>query len=119
MLPDDPDAAYLWEIVTAARKVRAALDHVTREDYDANDVLRLAIERLLQNIGEAVRRLSAGFRAAHPEIPWQDIIGQRNVLVHEYGRINHARLWETATSDVPVLIIALDALLPSLPEDAP
>lgn len=50
MLPDDPDAAYLWEIVTAARKVRAALDGVTREDYDANELMRLAIERLLQNI---------------------------------------------------------------------
>ena len=81
--------------------------------------MRLAIERLLQNIGEAVRRLSPDFRAAHPEIPWQDIIGQRNVLVHEYGRINHDRLWLTGTSEVPDLIVALDALLPSLPEDAP
>jgi uncharacterized protein with HEPN domain len=112
MQPDDPDAAYVWEIVVAARKVRAALDDVAREDYDENELMRLAIERLLQNIGEAVRRLSPDFRTAHPEIPWQDIVGQRNVLVHEYGRIDHNRLWLTATSEIPDLIIALDALLP-------
>jgi uncharacterized protein with HEPN domain len=114
MQPDDPDAAYVWEIVAAARKLRAALDGVAREDYDANELMRLAIERLLQNIGEAVRRLSPDFRAAHPEIPWQDIVGQRNVLVHEYSRIDHNLVWLTATSEIPDFIVALEALLPSV-----
>lgn len=52
-----------------------------------------------------------------PEDPWGPIIGQRNVVAHEYGRIDHRQLHRTATEDLPRLLERLRAMLPSFPED--
>jgi len=71
-----------------------------------------AIERSIEIIGEAARRVSPEFAAAHPEIPWRQIIGQRNILAHEYGQISHELLFKTATTDVPALIVTIEKLLP-------
>jgi len=51
----------------------------------------------LEIIGEAARRVSTTFQEQHPEIPWRNIIGQRNILAHDYGQIDHDRLYKTAT----------------------
>ncbi len=75
----------------------------------------LAVKRLLEIVGEAARRVSPSFRAAHPEIPWSDMIGQRNVLAHEYGTIKQDRLREVLTLSLPVLIPQLGALIPPAP----
>lgn len=69
----------------------------------------------MELIGEAARRVSAGFREKHAQVPWREMIGLRNILAHEYGRIDHARLHATAVKDLPQLIAALEKLLP--PED--
>jgi len=58
----------------------------------------------LEIIGEAAGRVSTSFRNAHPEIPWRQIIGQRNVLIHEYGEIKQERIWKTVTENIPQLI---------------
>lgn len=55
--------------------------------------------------------MTHGFQSAHPEIDWRGIIGQRNVLAHEYGVIDHARLYRTGTESVPLLIAALEKIL--------
>ncbi len=77
---------------------------------------QLALGRTLEIIGEAARRVSEPFRDAHPEIPWKYIIGNRNVLAHNYDEIVLEVLWTTATRDVPRLVVALLALLPQAPE---
>ncbi len=61
------------------------------------------MERCLQNIGEAAGRLSDAAKDAHPRVPWSDIVGLRHVLAHEYGNIDYERLWDIATTDVPLL----------------
>jgi uncharacterized protein with HEPN domain len=58
----------------------------------------------LEIIGEAAGRVATSFRNAHPEIPWRQIIGQRNVLIHEYGEIKQERIWKTVTENIPQLI---------------
>ena len=72
----------------------------------------LALERSMELIGEAARRVSSSFREKHPEIPWKEMIGLRNIRAHEYGRVDHAQLYATAIKDVPALIAALEKLLP-------
>lgn len=84
--------------------------------YLADRVLLRAIERSVEIIGEAARRVSPPYMAAHPEIPSRKIIGQRNILAHEYGQIDDALLYKTAVEDIPVLILQLQALLPYLEE---
>lgn len=77
-----------------ARRLLRITSGTTSERFENDEVLRLAAERLLQHIGEAARAISSEFQASHPEIPWRKIIGQRNVLVHEYGEIKPELIWQ-------------------------
>ncbi len=58
-------------------------------------------ERIIEIIGESARRVSTDYQKTHPEIHWHKIIGQRNILAHEYEQINHELLYKTATDDLP------------------
>ena len=58
--------------------------------------------RLIQ-IGEEINSLSDIFKDAHPEIPWRDIVGTRNLLTHEYGKASTAKIWDTLTNDIEPL----------------
>jgi len=74
------------------------------DDYDlaaflADLVLMRATDRSVEIIGEAARYISSSYKDAHPEIPWREIIGQRKILAHEYGQIDHALLYKTAVED--------------------
>jgi uncharacterized protein with HEPN domain len=66
-------------------------------------------------MGEAVKRLSLAFRAAHPEVEWSDIAGLRGVIIHRYDHIDVDEIWKIATTDVPRLLQYLEALLPDDP----
>jgi uncharacterized protein with HEPN domain len=78
-------------------------------------MLRAAVERSIEIIGEAARRVSREFQEQHPDIPWQKIIAQRHVLAHEYGEIKHERMWRVATVHIPALILQLKTLVPDRP----
>ena len=119
MRPEERDAAYVWDIVDAARTIQQFTNGVRADDYLRDRKLQLAVERTLEIIGEAARRLSDSFRALHPETPWSQIIAQRNVLAHEYGEINQERVWLVVTRHIPELIERLEPLLPPPPSDTP
>jgi uncharacterized protein with HEPN domain len=112
---DQADASYLWDMLTAARAVADFTSGRTFEDYSKDLMLRSAVERQVEIIGEAARRVSEGFRQQHAEIPWSKIMGQRHVLAHDYGEISHERLWQVATVHVPGLIVQIEPLLPPPP----
>jgi len=71
----------------------------------------------LEIVGEAAGKVSIKFRKAHPEIPWTQIVGQRNVLIHEYGEIDDSLVWEVARTHIPDLIIKLEPLVPPAPSE--
>ncbi len=75
------------------------------------------MERELTILGEAVKRLSQSFRAAHPEIPWPGFVGLRNVLTHEYDEIDNHKIFILATELAPKLATQLRSILPSIPPD--
>jgi uncharacterized protein with HEPN domain len=118
MQPGERDAGYLWDMLDSARTVRDFVAGVRFEEFLRDRKLQLAIERSVEIIGEASRRISEEFKQAHPEIPWGRIIAQRNVLAHEYGEIKQERMWLVATVHVPALIPQLEALIPPLPPQA-
>ena len=68
-------------------------------DLDFQDACEL---RIIQ-IGENVNNLSEAFKEKHPEIPWKNIVGTRNIIVHDYGVISNQKVWETLKSDIPAL----------------
>jgi uncharacterized protein with HEPN domain len=104
MQPDQRDAAYLWDMLDAARTVEQLSSGLDFTQYSNDRRTQLAVERSLEIIGEAAGKVSALFRNAHPEIPWRQIIGQRNVLIHEYGEIKQERIWKVVRENVPQLI---------------
>ena len=97
---DEPlaDAAWLLDMLTAARAVRSFVEGRTQAEYLADLFFRSAVERQVEIIGEAARGLSATFREAHPEIPWRAIMAQRHRLAHEYGEIDDLIIWKVATA---------------------
>lgn len=116
MRPDERDAAYLWDMLDAAKTVRDFTRGLTFHHYQQDKKLKLAVERAIGIIGEAATRVSKEFQDAHPEISWKGIIGQRNVLIHEYGEIKHERIWGVATQRIPELIKVLEPLIPAPPK---
>jgi uncharacterized protein with HEPN domain len=75
------------DILDAAGEIAAVIE-LGRDAWDKDRIRQLAVERLLEIIGEAANSLSADFRAQHPGIPWRDIIGLRVVLAHHYHRVD-------------------------------
>jgi len=119
MQTDDRDAGYLWDIVDAARAVQGFVVGVSFEGYLGSRMLQAAVERNVEIIGEAARKLSRQFKDGHPEIPWQSIVAQRHVLAHEYGEIKQDRIWRVATVHIPDLIAKLEPLIPPEPPADP
>ena len=117
MLPEDRAPAYLWDMLEAAREIESMLNEYDLAAFLADRVMLRAIERSVEILGEAARCISPTYQTTHPEIPWREIIGQRNILAHEYGQIDHELLYKTAKEDVPVLIIQIEQLLPPLDND--
>jgi uncharacterized protein with HEPN domain len=115
MLPEERDAAYLFDMLQASEKVRRYVTGKSFETFRDDDQLRDSVERNIQIIGEAARRVSPAFKEEHPDIPWRKIIAQRNVLVHEYENIGMEEMWEVATAHIPLLIKQLQPLIPPIP----
>jgi uncharacterized protein with HEPN domain len=84
--------------------------------FEHDELLQVWFLRHLQIIGEAARTLPEDVRATAPEVPWSEIIGMRNILVHGYFDIDTDIVWEAATRDVPAIKPAVEHLLESLEE---
>jgi uncharacterized protein with HEPN domain len=96
-----------------ARKAVGKVQDLPRDTYDADENLRLALTHLVQVIGEAARHVSGEFAASHPEIPWENIVGMRHKVVHDYLGVDEDIVWQVATEDLPKLVEALEPLIPS------
>lgn len=113
----DRDDAYLWEMLTYSRELVEITDGRVREELASDRVFCLAVERLIEIIGEACRKVSRVTKRDHADIPWQGIQAQRHVLAHEYGKIDYDKIWRVATIHVPALIIMLEPIVPDAPPD--
>lgn len=80
----------------------------TRDEFYADSYFQDAVIRRIEIIGEAARRISLITQQKLPDIPWQDVISMRNVLIHEYHDVSIRIVWETIESDLPSLISALE-----------
>lgn len=94
---------YLTDIVEAADAIRRFIEGIQHGDFLDDELHQSAVLQKLIVIGEAAARLPMEFRERHPEIEWADIVGFRNIAVHEYFAVNWAIVWVTATQDVPDL----------------
>ncbi len=111
------DDAYLLDMLLAARKVQNFTQNVAWEQFQSDELIQNAVMRQIQIIGEAARKISLQYQQAHPEIPWQGIIGMRNRLVHEYFDIIPERVWDVVEKNIPELIRLIEPLVP--PDESP
>jgi uncharacterized protein with HEPN domain len=111
MQPVKRDIAYLWDMREAANLILDFTRGETLHSFTADPKLRSAVERQLEIIGEAARRVSTEFQNAHPDIPWRNIIGLRNLLIHEYGEVKVDRVWMIVSDNIGDLVNRLDALI--------
>jgi len=117
MRPEEKDAAFLWDMLDAASAIREFAAGRTLPEFLDDRLLRSAVERQLEIIGEAAGKVSPSFREAHPDLPWRQIIAQRNVLIHEYGEIDPELIWKVVTENLPPIIEQISQWLPSLPDE--
>ncbi|MGA2498875.1 MAG: HepT-like ribonuclease domain-containing protein [Tepidisphaeraceae bacterium] len=110
------DTLYLGHMLDVARWTRNRVAGLTREQYDSDETLRLALTRQIQIIGEAAWRVSPAGRAKLPDVPWNKIATMRHKLVHDYFDVNFGIIWETATTDMQPLIDSLLKVIPPDPE---
>jgi uncharacterized protein with HEPN domain len=96
-----------------AREAVAMARGKTRADLDSDRQLNLALVRLLEIVGEAAGRIPADERTVYPDIPWLEIVGLRNRLIHGYDFVDFDILWQIISHDVPLLISALERILAS------
>jgi uncharacterized protein with HEPN domain len=109
------DNAYLRDILDSARAIRRYLSGVKQEDFEANPEKQDAVIRRYEIMGEAARRLSPVALQALPDLPWKQITGMRNILIHDYAEVDEKTLWDTAQNDLVSLITRLEAYLEKQP----
>jgi len=115
MRPEERDLVYLWDMLQASRDIVEFTRGLSSPQFSLDKRTRFAVERQLLVIAEAASHVSDGFREAHSEAPWTGIVGQRNVLAHDYGEILVERIWLVTQRNIPALVEQLSALLPDEP----
>lgn len=107
------DLASVLDIVTAAQQIQRYSAALTRAQLEQDDEKQAAILYRIAVIGEAVKRISPAFRAQHPQVPWRKIAGMRDIVLHQYDRVNLDLVWSVIETQLPQLLDTLTPLLPS------
>lgn len=111
MFIDDP--VRLRHMLDAATEAVSFAQNRTRSNLDNDRMLTLALVRCLEIIGEAASRITRKRQDELPQIPWSQIIGMRNRIIHAYFEIELNIVWDTVTEDLPILIAELEKIIPS------
>ncbi len=104
----------LGDIIEAARLVQEYTSGVSFEAFESDTEKQDAVVRRIEIIGEAVKKLPTPIREGHPQVPWRDIAGARDILVHEYFRVDLELAWEMVQVDIPDLLVQLRLILAGL-----
>jgi uncharacterized protein with HEPN domain len=108
----NPDVAvYIGDMKDCSQKVFKLAGNKTYKQFEEDMVLRLAVERLFEIIGEAANRIPKDFQQKHPSIPWAQVIGLRNLIIHAYDTINPERLFKVIEEDLESLLEELNKIV--------
>ena len=97
------DRVYLQHILDAATRISEYLKGIGEAEFQESNLLQDGVIRQIQIVGEAAKRVSRDFCNQYPAVPWRDIAGMRDKLVHDYFGVDVGMVWVTAKDDLPEL----------------
>jgi len=109
-MPHD-DKSYLLDILEAARLIQTFISDMSSLEFESDLLRQSAVIRQLEIVGEATKRLSEKFRKAHPDIPWRNLAGMRDILIHAYNHVDTEEVWNAAIESVPKLIAEIESII--------
>lgn len=98
-------------MVGAASRIRSYTRLISHRKFMRDQKTQDAVVRNLEIIGEAAKGLPASFRNAHPQVPWGQLAGMRDRLIHGYAGVNYDIVWDIIEQDLPGLVTELKKLL--------
>ncbi|MGB3614756.1 MAG: DUF86 domain-containing protein [Elainellaceae cyanobacterium] len=109
------DRASLLDIAQAARSALVFVSDMSLDDFSGDAKTQSAVLYQIAILGEAVKRLSTGFRDQNPGIDWRAMAGMRDKLIHDYGNVDIDRVWFTLRISLPQLLNEIEPMLPAHP----
>lgn len=102
---------YLRDLLDAIEKIQNFIKGLDFEGFKKDDKTKFAVIRALEIIGEATKHISEEFRSKYPEVPWKDMAGMRDVLIHDYFGIDEETVWRTVEERIPQLRPSIEKIL--------
>jgi uncharacterized protein with HEPN domain len=98
---------YIEDILDSIAKIEQYTVNIDQQRFFTDSQIQDSVLRRLEIIGEAVKNIPNNFRDKYPQIPWKNIAGLRDILIHEYFGVNIRRAWKVVTEDLPSLKIKI------------
>lgn len=107
---------YVTDIIDAIKTAQDFTNQMNFESFSIDKKTIFAITRALEIVGEAIKKIPVLLRKKYPSIPWKDLAGMRDKLIHNYSGVNLSIVWETVTQELPRLLKEFERVLQDLEE---
>ena len=105
---------YLTHILDATKSIQAQIKDITKEQFENSELLQGFVERKLEIIGEATKRIPDDFKQKHSNIPWKEMAGMRDILIHQYTEVDEDIVWKTIIQKIPSLKVDIELIMNDL-----
>lgn len=102
---------YISHILDAIKSIQIQMDGITKEEFENSELIQGFVERKLEIIGEATKRIPDDLKKLHPNIPWKDMAGMRDILIHQYTEVDEDLVWKTVTQKISPLKEHIESIM--------
>lgn len=111
--------SYVEDMIDTISLIEGFIAGQSQKSFEENDEKVFAVIRGLEIIGEAAKHIPEELREAYPDVPWRQMSGMRDVLIHQYASVDTERVWITITRDLPLVRSALEKMVREMQDDSP